>query len=127
MNVNKKMIKVAILGASNNPQRYSYQANKLLKSHGYQVFLVNPFHNEIDGELCLSSINQLPDDIHTLTVYVNPNSTFEMIDLLENFNPKRIILNPGASSQELSRELTNRNITFIEACTLVMLNTGQFE
>lgn len=119
-------MKVAVLGASNKPHRYSNMASRLLRNHGHEVLLVNPAYKEIDGERCFASLDDLPDDVHTLTVYLNSSSTLKMIDQIEALELNRIILNPGTSSPELIKELTNRNISYLEACTLVMLNTDQF-
>jgi len=40
---------VAVLGASNKPARYSYQAVKLLAEKGHAVFPIHPVISEIEG------------------------------------------------------------------------------
>ncbi|MGF6846174.1 hypothetical protein QFZ51_001409 [Chitinophaga sp. W3I9] len=40
--------------------------------------------------------------------------------------PRRIIFNPGAENPELEDIAREHNIQPVEACTLVMLSTGQF-
>ncbi|MDP1843656.1 MAG: CoA-binding protein [Sediminibacterium sp.] len=43
-----------------------------------------------------------------------------------SLHPKRIIFNPGTENEELEALAKSKGIEAIEACTLVMLNTGQF-
>jgi hypothetical protein len=41
-------------------------------------------------------------------------------------NPRRVIFNPGTESAPLQQALDEAGIEWLEACTLVMLRTGQF-
>lgn len=38
----------------------------------------------------------------------------------------RVILNPGAENPQLKNDLQERGVDVLEACTLVLLKTGQF-
>ena len=40
---------VAIVGASENPARASYFVLRYLRTHGYEVWPVNPTHSSVDG------------------------------------------------------------------------------
>ena len=40
--------------------------------------------------------------------------------------PKRIIFNPGTENEELSKMAQSNGIETLEACTLVLLGTGQY-
>jgi predicted CoA-binding protein len=119
--------KVVILGASNNKERYSYLALKLLDKHNYEVIPVHPTLSEIEGFKVINSITEINEKVGTLTVYVGPARIVPMIDDIVKLNPERVILNPGTESDELKKALKNAGISFIEACTLIMLKTGQFE
>ena len=63
----------------------------------------------------------------TLTVYVGPRHIGPLIDDIVVAGPRRVILNPGTESPELERVLERHGIPYLEACTLVLLATGQFE
>ncbi len=62
-----------------------------------------------------------------MTLYVGPSRIAPLIQEIVDLNPGRVILNPGTESDELKKALKNAGISFIEACSLVMLKTGQFE
>jgi len=72
--------KVAILGASNNPERYSYLALNKLLENGHQPFLVSPKYQEIDGHKVYKNLSQIEEQIDTITIYVNPNISTDLCD-----------------------------------------------
>ncbi len=119
-------LKVAVLGASANPDRYSNKAIKMLSEYGHQVFPVNPTLQEIDGLKVFSDLSAIPEAIHTITVYVGPQNIGPLISKIIAAKPKRVIMNPGAESDALKEAATKAQIECIEACTLVMLRTKQF-
>lgn len=118
--------KVVVLGASDKPHRYSHMAVLLLKEHGYPVIPVHPRLLKIEGFPIVPDLKAVREKVHTLTVYVGPQRIGPMIDDIVSLKPERVILNPGAESEELEKRLSEAGIPFLEACTLVMLNSGQF-
>lgn len=119
--------KCVVLGASDNPERYSYKALKMLSEHGYDVIPVHPQLENIEGFRVVKDLGDIRDSVYTLTVYVGPARIAPLIDGIVKLNPERVILNPGTESDELKSALKKAAIPFIEACTLVLLRTGQFE
>lgn len=117
---------VAVIGASNKPHRYSYQAVVLLKENGHEVFLVHQRVKEIEGMRVYQSICDIGDDIDTVTMYVGAKtSNLLERDIIEK-KPKRIIFNPGAENLDFENNAKEEGLEVIKACTLVMLKTGQF-
>lgn len=117
--------KVAILGASDKPERYSYKAMNALIQSGHEVFLITPRLKTIDNHKCYKDLNELKD-IDTLTLYIGPQLSIKMKDEIIRLNPKRIIFNPGTENSKLSELLQTTKIKQEEACTLVLLSTNQF-
>lgn len=119
-------MKVAILGFSENTDRYSNKAYKLLSKFGHESFLVNPNLKIYEGNKVFNSLKDLKD-IHTLTVYVNPQiSNFLEKDIV-SLSPKRVIFNPGSENNALEENLKKQGFIVERACTLVLLNTDQFD
>ena len=117
---------VAVLGASNNPDRYSNMAVRRLRDAGHQVIPLNPALDTIEGLPVTKALADINAPIDTLTLYVGPQRSVPMIDDILRLAPKRVIFNPGTESEELATALDRANIPHLEACTLVMLQTGQF-
>ncbi|MFA5167343.1 MAG: CoA-binding protein [Candidatus Omnitrophota bacterium] len=120
------MKNVALIGATNKADRYAYQAMKLLLEKGYRVYPVHPRITTIDGLSVYQTIRDIPEEIHTVTLYVGaPRSTL-MIEGILGCRPQRIIFNPGAENDILEKQARDAEIETVRGCTLVMLKTNQF-
>ena len=119
-------MKVAVIGASDKPERYSYQAVKLLAQKGHDVYPVHQRIKTIDGQAVYASINEIPEAIDTVSMYVASDISDKLTADILGKHPKRIIFNPGAENPELAAKAEAKGIKTLEACTLVMLRTGQF-
>lgn len=117
---------VAVVGATDKPGRYAYQALLDLKAHGFSPVPVNPKRDEVAGMKCYASVADAGVEIDTVTLYVRPDISSGMTDDIISARPRRVIMNPGAENVELARACENAGIEVIRACTLVMLRTGSF-
>ncbi len=117
---------VAVLGASDNPEKYSYRAVKLLKEKGHTVFPIHDQIKEIEGIKVYPSIKDVPYEIDTISLYVSKEISSKIGDEILKKKPGRIIFNPGAENPELEAKAESQQIETLNACTLVMLKTGQF-
>jgi uncharacterized protein len=117
--------KTVVIGASENPERYSYMAVQLLQKHNQTVVAIGAKKGAINGiEIC-TELKKI-DAVDTVTLYVNPTIQKNYYDYIIGLQPKRIIFNPGTENAELAALALQNNIQPVEACTLVMLNTGQY-
>ena len=119
-------MKVAVVGASDKPEKYSYMAVKLLQEKGHEVFPIHPTLASIEGTKVYPSLAQLPAPVHTVSMYVSAAVSAKLGDEISHASPKRVIFNPGAENTELEVRLKGLGIQTVEGCTLVMLKTGQF-
>lgn len=122
---------VVVVGASDNPARYSHMAMRMLADFGHQVRLISPRLKLIQGQEVWPSLGALalasPNvEIDTVTMYVGAPISSKMLEQLLALRPKRVIFNPGAENPALYSELLAAGIEPVEACTLVLLRTGQF-
>lgn len=117
---------VAVLGATPKPERYANQAVRLLLEKGYRVTPIHPRIEEIEGLAVAPSVESIEDPVDTLTLYVGPARLEPMIESLVALKPGRVIFNPGTESPALQQALDAAGIPWEEACTLVLLRTGQF-
>jgi hypothetical protein len=117
--------KTVVLGASDNPERYSNMAMHRLKAHGHPVIAIGRKAAEVAG---IPIITDHPEatDVDTITLYLNPTLQQPLYDYILSLKPKRIIFNPGTENDELYDMANAHGILPVEACTLVMLNTGQY-
>ena len=120
--MNKKTL---VLGASDHPERYSFLAMNRLKASGHAVVGIGKHKGVVAGEEILTEAVPL-NNIHTVTLYLNPQNQQQYYNYILSLKPQRIIFNPGAENEELAQLAMQNNIQTIEACTLVMLSTNQY-
>jgi predicted CoA-binding protein len=117
--------KTLVLGASENPDRYSNKAILKLRSKGHDVVAIGKRTGKVDGvEIQTQQVKT--DDIDTVTLYLNPLHQEPYYDYIVSLKPRRIIFNPGAENEDLERIAAKEKINILEACTLVLLGTGQY-
>jgi len=119
------MKKTVILGASDNPARYSYLALNRLKNHGHPVIAIGRKEAVVAG-ISIHQNTPQEKDVDTVTLYLNPDHQKMYYDYILSLHPKRIIFNPGTENDELASMAESKGIKTMEACTLVMLATGQY-
>jgi predicted CoA-binding protein len=118
--------RVVIIGASDNPERYSHQAQLLLRQHGHEVVPVHPKLAEIEDVPVVADLSAISGPVDTVTLYVGPAISQNLTDKLIALKPRRVIFNPGTENAALEAALTSAGIVCEQACTLVLLRTGQF-
>ena len=119
------MKKTVVLGASENPSRYSYLAVERLRENGHPVVAIGRKPGVI-GDTPIVTGHPEIEDVDTVTLYLNPQLQESEYEYIMHLNPRRVIFNPGTENDAFLELLEKRNIQGIEACTLVMLSTGQF-
>ncbi|MDP4128997.1 MAG: CoA-binding protein [Bacteroidota bacterium] len=117
--------KTVVLGASDNPERYSNMAINKLRAHGHDVVAIGKRKSFVADVPVQLEATAVPD-VDTVTVYLNPNNQKSYYDYILSLHPKRIIFNPGAENPELEELAGANHIKTQEACTLVLLGTGQY-
>jgi predicted CoA-binding protein len=113
-----------VLGASSNPNRYSYEAMKTLLSARISFLGVgNRSEVVFDQEI----VKEIPNHVfHTVTLYLSAKNQEPYIDTILNMKPERVIFNPGTENDLFKNRLTEKGINFEEACTLVLLRLGKY-
>ena len=117
--------KTLVLGASENPERYSNKAIVRLKDHGHEVVAIGRRAGSVSGVPIATSNPEL-EDIDTVTLYLNPLNQQPYYEYILSLKPRRIIFNPGTENDELEKMAAKAGIKVQEACTLVLLGTGQY-
>jgi len=117
--------KTLVIGASDKPERYSYKAIQMLRKYTIPVVAIGNKAGLV-ADVSYSKNKPSDTDIHTITLYLNETHQQEYYTYMLSLNPKRIIFNPGTENDELISLATLQGIYCQEACTLVLLSTGQY-
>ncbi|MDB5196369.1 MAG: CoA-binding protein [Flaviaesturariibacter sp.] len=117
--------KTVVLGASDNPSRYSYLAVRKLTAHNHPVVAIGKKKGAVAG-IEIETAPVPVDEVDTITLYLNPTNQLPYYDYIMGLKPKRIIFNPGTENDELISMAEDQGIEACLGCTLVMLSTGQY-
>jgi predicted CoA-binding protein len=114
-----------VIGASENPARYSYLAVQKLNAHQQPVIALG-LRKGMIGNTVIETEKKVFEQVDTVTLYLNPLRQKEYYDYIVSLKPRRIIFNPGTENEELADLAEKNGIATMEACTLVLLGTGQY-
>lgn len=115
-----------ILGASTNPDRYSFIAARRLLAAGHNIAMVGKSGGELAGIPILKDIKEITAPVDTITMYLNRLHQVGYYDSIIRLAPRRIIFNPGSENADLERIASENNIEVLNACTLVLLSTNSY-
>lgn len=119
------MKRTLVIGASPNPLRFSNKMVKSLVRHGFEVIPLGLRKGEILGVEILTGKPNL-ENIHTVSLYLNPDRQKEYYEYILSLAPRRIIFNPGTVNHELIKLAQDNNIEAITDCSLIMIAKGIF-
>jgi uncharacterized protein len=117
--------KTLVLGASPNPARYSFLAVNKLREHHHPVVAIGKKTSRV-ADVPVETEPKPVSDLDTVTLYLNPDNQKNYYDYILAQHPRRVIFNPGAENPEFENLLHVNGIQTLEACTLVLLSTGQY-
>lgn len=118
-------MKTLVIGASEKPERYANQAVRLLLEKGHEVAAVGRREGTIEG-VPIWTGHPMVEAVETISLYVGSRNQAGLVDYMLNLNPRRVIFNPGTENEGLEKQLQDAGVETMEACTLVMLRTGQW-
>ncbi len=121
------MKKTVIIGATTNPGRYAYLAANMLSQYDHEIVPVGIKEGKVFGKEILDIFEKPAiDNVDTVTLYIGPQRQPEYYQYILGLKPKRIIFNPGTENDEFIRMAEAQGVEALEACTLVMLRSGQY-
>ncbi len=114
-----------VIGASTNPRRFSNMAIIKLLDYGHSVTAIGSAKGSVKN-VEIDTEKKPFENIHTITLYVNPERQKEYYEYILALQPKRIVFNPGTENPEFEALAESKGIEALEACTLVLLSINQY-
>jgi len=115
---------VAVIGASNDRNKFSNKAVRAYAAQGWDVYPVNPKGGEIEGLKAYASVEDIPVKIDRVTMYLPPPLGIKALPAIASVNPAEFFVNPGAESEELVTEAESLSLDPILACSIVDLGVS---
>jgi predicted CoA-binding protein len=110
----------AIIGASNNPEKYGYKVMQDLISGGYRVIPINPKGGEILGKRVYATIAESPEKIDVAIMIVPPEIGSKVLPQIKEVGINKVWFQPGSESEEQIAYCKENNIQYIAgACIMI--------
>ncbi|QDV76134.1 CoA-binding protein [Botrimarina mediterranea] len=111
---------VAVIGASDDPEKFSNKSQRAHAAIGYEVYPVNPKGGEIEGRTVYKSIDEVPvGPLDRVTMYVRPEVGVTLLEAIAKKGCGELWLNPGTDSPELIAKAQELGLVPVVACSLV--------
>lgn len=117
---------VAVIGASNNRQKFGNKAVRAFARQGYTVVPIHPSEAQVEGIRAYRSVLEVPGTIDMASFYVPPDIGLQVIEEIARKQIPEVWLNPGAESDELIAAARSLAITPIVACSIVAVGQNPY-
>lgn len=112
----------AVVGVSPNKFKFGYKIWKTLKKNGYNVFMINPFYDEIEGERVFKNLSEVEETIDVLSIVVPPNTTIDYLKEAIDLGIKNIWFQPDTFNEEILKIGKDSKLNIIsDDCVLKVL------
>jgi predicted CoA-binding protein len=118
--------RVAVIGASNDRQKFGNRAVRAFRQQGYDVFPINPHEQEIEGLMAYASVLDVPGPIDMASFYVPPDIGEQVIDEVARKQIAEVWLNPGSESEALIARARALSIQPIIACSIIAIGQNPY-
>lgn len=110
---------IAIIGASNDRRKYGNIAVRAYADQDFTVYPVNPKEETIEGIKCYASIRDIPGEVETVSVYLPPHLTMEVLEDIASKKPDMLFLNPGSESEDVVAKAQELDLYPVQACSVL--------
>ncbi len=126
---NRSMAKtVAVIGASNDRNKFGNKALRAFARQGYTVIPINPRERAVEGHQAYASVLDVPVPIDIATVYVPAEAGIGVMEELARLQVEEVWLNPGADADEVVARARQLGLKTIQACSIIAIgeSPGRF-
>jgi len=117
--LNKKNI-IAVVGASQNKEKFGWKVYNTLKKQGYETFPINPKYDRIGNGKCYPSVSSLPKKIDVVITITPPKITELIVKECKKININKVWMQEGSESENAINFCKQNNIKVISKVCFVV-------
>lgn len=111
----------ALVGASDDPEKYGNIILKNLRGHGYTVMAVNPKGGVIEGQPAYTSLSACPVKPGLAVLVVPPKVGVKVVEEAHALGIEHVWLQPGADGPEVIERAKALGLKLVDdACIMVI-------
>ena len=112
---------IAIMGVSNNTEKYGYKIFKDLLDAGYKIKGINPKGGEVLGHTIYKNLEEIDEKPDLIITVVKPEITLQVVKKCKALNIKKIWMQPGSESDEAITEAKELGMEVVSnACFMII-------
>ncbi len=104
---------IAIVGASDNPQRPSYDVAQYLQRQGFRIIPVNPALTELFGEKVYPDLLSIPEPVDVVDIFRRPEAVPEIVEQAIAKRVKVVWMQPGAENMQAAERVMEAGLEVI--------------
>ncbi len=112
--------RIAVAGASRKGTKFGNAASKELGARGYQVYLIHPQAQEIDGQKCYPNLAALPSRVDGVLVSVPPGQAEGVLREAAGSGVRNVWLQAGAETPELLALANDLGLNLVSGKCILM-------
>lgn len=112
--------KFAVVGATDNPDKYGHQILENLRKRDYEVYPVNPRLTTIEDMKCYAALSDLPVKVDVVDFVVPPSATEAILKECLELGLDRIWLQPGSESEKAISFCRENNLKVVHDVCVMM-------
>ncbi len=105
---------VAVVGLSSNPEKASNEVGSYLKEQGYRVIPVNPSEDEVLGEHAYDTVDEIPEEVDVVDVFLPPDKTPEIAEDAVRAGARALWLQEGIENEDTRRIAEEGGLAYVE-------------
>lgn len=114
-------MKVAVIGASSDRNKFGNKGLRSYAANGHTVYPVNPNEDEVEGIKTFRKVQEIPESIERVLLYVPPQVGVKVLDDIAQKGAAEIYVNPGAESPELMKRGEELGLNLVQACAILAI------
>lgn len=119
--------KIALAGISHNKRKFGNIAFDELRKKGYEIYLVHPHAEEIEGNRCYPGLNEIPEAVDGVLICVPPDKSLQIVKDAAQAGIPRVWMQQGAASEEAIRFSQSNNLKLVHGeCILMFAEPAGF-
>jgi predicted CoA-binding protein len=115
----KEMKRVAVFGASEQPDSKGYLLVQHLIRNGFHPLPINPRISEIDNTRCFGNLDEVPSPAEAALVSVDAEATLEILKSCKVHNVRVVWLEPESESDDACQYAKDHGITTLTGETFL--------
>ena len=116
---------IAVVGLSDDPEKDSNEVGSYLKEQGYRIIPVNPNDEEVLGERAYGSVEQIPEQVDVVDVFLPPDKTPEVAEDAVRAGAATLWLQEGITNPEARRIAEEGGLEYVEDRCMLKTHAGQ--